>query len=298
VDRHCELMSASVYAELCGLDAQPTILPAVRSSRAGAPAYIDSSVSGSVVQSSNSSSYGSSGDESNKDWRWWALALSVKVYVMLFKAACHAVRAMRRSNCQSMLLSHGAVGPSACPLIQLISLDPLDRIICDEIGWVPTQELTEGFLSSKSVDDLLDYSLGDYHWSCCALRTYHSSNVMDSWTDYHRRCLFNHLRIESLEHQAICAEKKIHCHDARGLWLSVRQAGRAPGGALARGGGRSIVIDIGIDVCDSPQNTSPRSSGRLQPISAGVTGRRPATDRGRRVHWARRDAQSPNEQNT
>ena len=181
------------------------ILPAIRSSRAGAPAYIDSSVSGSVVQSSDSSGYGSSGDESNKDWRWWALALSVKVYVMLFKAACRAVRALRRSNCQSMLLSHGAVGPSACPLIQLISLDPLDRIICDEIGWVPTQELTEGFLSNKSVDDLLDYSLGDDHWSCCALRTLHSFNNMGSWTDFHQRCLFNHLRIESLDHQAICA---------------------------------------------------------------------------------------------
>jgi hypothetical protein len=57
----------------------------------------------------------------------------VKVYVMLFKAACRAVRALRRSTCQSMKRSHGAVGPSACPLIQLITLGPLDRIICDRL---------------------------------------------------------------------------------------------------------------------------------------------------------------------
>jgi hypothetical protein len=56
-----------------------------------------------------------------------------------------------------------------------------------------------------SVDDLLDNSLGDDHWSCCALRSLHSFNNMGSWTDFHQRCLFNHLRIESLEHQAICA---------------------------------------------------------------------------------------------
>ena len=54
VDRHCELMSANVYAELCNLDAQPVVLPAVRSSRAGDPAYIDSPVSGNVSQSSAS----------------------------------------------------------------------------------------------------------------------------------------------------------------------------------------------------------------------------------------------------
>ena len=38
VDRHCELMSASVYSELCNLDAQPVVLSAVRSSRAGGSA--------------------------------------------------------------------------------------------------------------------------------------------------------------------------------------------------------------------------------------------------------------------
>ena len=204
MDRHCELMSASVYAELCNLDAQPMALPTVRSNRNETPAYIDSSVSGSVIQSSYSTSSSGSGSESNKDWRWCALALSVKVYIMLFKAACRAVRALRRNNCQSMMLSHGAVGPSSCPLVQLISLDPLDQLIC-EAGWVPTQELTEGLLSNMSIDDLLDVSLGDDHWTCCALRTYHSSNDLDSWSEFHQRCFFNHLRIESLDHQAICA---------------------------------------------------------------------------------------------
>ena len=33
-------------------------------------------------------------------------------------------------------------------------------------------------------------------------------------------------------------------------------------------------FNYGIDVCDSPHNTSPRSSGKLQQISARVTGRR------------------------
>ena len=205
VDRHCELMSASVYAELCNLDAQPVVLPAVRSSRAGDPAYIDSPESGNVSQSSVSLCSCDSDNESNKDWRWWALALSVKVYVMLFRAACRAVRALRRSNCQSMMLCHGAVGPPTCPLLQLLSLDPLDRVICDEVGWVPTVDLTEGFLSSRSVDDLLDYSLGDDHYSCNVLRSYHNSNNMSSWTDLLRRSLFNHLRLDSLAHQAICA---------------------------------------------------------------------------------------------
>ena len=205
VDRHCELMSASVYAELCDLDAQPVVLPAVRSSRAGDPAYIDSPVSGNVSLSSASRCSCDSDNDSNKDWRWWALALSVKAYVMLFRAAGQAVRALRRSNCQSMMLCHGAVGSSTCPLLQLLSLDPLDRIICDEIGWVPTVDLTEGFLSSRSVDDLLEYSLGDDHYSCNVLRSHHNSNNMDLWTDLLRRSLFNHLRLDSLTHQAICA---------------------------------------------------------------------------------------------
>ena len=65
MDRHCELMSANVYAELCNLDAQPVVLPAVRSSRAGAPAYIDSPVSGNVAQSPTSLCSCDSDNESN-----------------------------------------------------------------------------------------------------------------------------------------------------------------------------------------------------------------------------------------
>ena len=69
VNRHCELMFASVYAELCNLDAQPLVLPAVSSSRADDPAYIDSPVSRNVTQSSTSLCSCDSDNESNKDWR-------------------------------------------------------------------------------------------------------------------------------------------------------------------------------------------------------------------------------------
>ena len=205
VDRHCELMSANAYAELCNLDAQLAVLPAVRSSRAEHPAYIESSVSGSVVKSSSSAGSEVSNCESKRDWCWWATALSVKVYIMLFKAACRAVRSLRHSNCQSMLLCHGAVGDPASPLLQLISLDPLDQLICDEVGWVPTQDLTDGLLVSMSPVELLEVSIGSDHWAISALRSYQSSAGADPWGAYSQRCLVNHLRTDSLDHQAICA---------------------------------------------------------------------------------------------
>ena len=129
----------------------------------------------------------------------------MKVYIMLFKAACRAVHSLRRSNCQSMMLSHGAVGDSASPLLQLISLDPLDQLICDEVGWVPTQDLTEGLLASMSPVELLEASIGDNHWTCNALRSYHSSAGAEPWDDHSQRCLINHLRMDSLDHQAVCA---------------------------------------------------------------------------------------------
>ena len=104
-----------------------------------------------------------------------------------------------------MTLCRGAVSSPTCPLLQLFSLDPLDRVICDEVGWVPTVDLTEGFLSGKSVDDLLDYQVGVNHYCYNVFRSYHISNNVGSWTDFQQRSLFNHLRLDSLTHEAICA---------------------------------------------------------------------------------------------
>ena len=183
----------------------------------------------------------------------------------LFKAACLAVRALRRDNCQSMMLSHGAAGPASSPLIQLLSLDPLDQLICDEIGWVPTQDLSEGLLSNMASVELLELTVGSEHWTCCAFRRYHDNGCLGTWLPSVQRCLINHLRTDSLAHQAICAGLLLDTLQlvCRGLRVLVTSRVDEQAGSLRfhMCVGTSVLLPL-LEACQAPSTVEVKAALR------------------------------------